>query len=70
MTHATVSRIRATLASLVADERGATAIEYALLAALMAIIAIGSLQSLSGSTGGLYAVMDAISVAIDDALAP
>ena len=42
------------LARFLADERGATAIEYALLAALVGILAIGSLQALSSGTGGLY----------------
>ena len=51
-----------------ADERGATAIEYALLASLVAILAIGGLQALSSSAGGLYGTMDAISLAIQDAI--
>jgi Flp pilus assembly pilin Flp len=51
-----------------ADERGATAIEYALLAAVVAILAIGGLQQLSSGTGGLYEAMDAISAAIEDAV--
>jgi Flp pilus assembly pilin Flp len=55
-------------ASFAADERGATAIEYALLAAMLAIMAIAGLQALSSGTGGLYEAMDAISVAIEDAL--
>ena len=54
---------------LLADERGTTAIEYALLASLVAILAIGGLQALSSSTGGLYATLQAISLAIQDALA-
>jgi pilus assembly protein Flp/PilA len=54
--------------ALLADERGATAIEYALLAAMLAILAIGGLQALSGGTGGLYATMEAISNAIEVAL--
>ena len=53
---------------LLADERGATAIEYALLASLVAILAIGGLQALSSSTGGLYGTLEAISLAIQDAL--
>ena len=52
----------------VADEGGATAIEYALLAAMLAIMAIAGLQALSSGTGGLYEAMDAISVAIERAL--
>lgn len=57
------------VARLWGDERGATAIEYALLAAVVAIMAIGGLQALSSGTGGLYDAMDAISAAIEDALA-
>lgn len=53
---------------LLVDERGATAIEYALLASLVAILAIGGLQALSSSTGGLYGTLEAISLAIQDAL--
>ncbi len=60
--------LTAALSRLRADERGATAIEYALLAAMLAIMAIGGLQALSSGTGGLYDAMDAISVAIEDAL--
>ena len=56
------------LARFLAEERGATAIEYALLAAVVAILAIGGLQQLSSGTGGLYEAMDAISVAIEDAI--
>jgi pilus assembly protein Flp/PilA len=51
------------------DESGATAIEYALLAAILAILAIGGLQALSGGTGGLYATMEEISTAIAAAIA-
>jgi pilus assembly protein Flp/PilA len=69
MTHATASNTRDCLARLLADERGATAIEYGLLAAVVAIMAIGGLQALSGGTGGLYDAMDAISLAIQKALA-
>jgi pilus assembly protein Flp/PilA len=57
------------LAALVADERGATAIEYALLAAVLAIMAIGGLQALGGGTGGLYGTLQAIADAIQTALA-
>ncbi len=68
-TRAILACLHGPLAGLRADERGATAIEYALLAAVLAIMAIGGLQALSGGTGGLYDAMDAISVAIEDALA-
>ena len=59
---------RPLLVRFAADEHGATAIEYALLAAMLAITAIAGLQALSNGTGGLYDALDAISVAIEDAL--
>jgi pilus assembly protein Flp/PilA len=55
-------------ASLLGDERGATAIEYGLIAALMAIVIITGLQALGGQTGALYGVIDTITVAIEAAL--
>lgn len=54
---------------LLADQRGATAIEYALLASLVAILAFGGLQALSSSTGGLYGTIQAITDAIQGAQA-
>ena len=36
------------------DERGATAIEYGLIAALMVIVMIPGLQHVGGSTNGMY----------------
>jgi Flp pilus assembly pilin Flp len=69
MTEATAADHPRHLAGFLADEHGATAIEYALLAAMLAIMAIGGLQALSSGTGGLYEAMEAISVAIEDALA-
>ncbi|MBV5259860.1 Flp family type IVb pilin [Synechococcus moorigangaii CMS01] len=38
-----------------ADQRGATAIEYALLASLIALVLIGTLTLLSGGNGGMWA---------------
>ena len=55
-------------ASLLGDERGATAIEYGLIAALMAIVIITGLQALGGETGALYTVIDTITAAIETAL--
>ena len=55
-------------ASLLGDERGATAIEYGLIAALMAIVIITGLQALGGETGALYTVIDTINAAIETAL--
>ena len=51
---------------LAADERGATAIEYALLAAVVAITAIGGIVALGTETGALYDKIEAISQAIRD----
>ena len=55
-------------AGLLGDERGATAIEYGLIAALMAIVIITGLQALGGETGALYTVIDTINAAIETAL--
>jgi len=51
------------LPALVRDERGATAIEYTLLAALIGTGAIFGLDLVGESLGGLF-------VAVDSALAP
>jgi pilus assembly protein Flp/PilA len=37
-----------------ADQRGATAIEYGLLVALIAVAAIGGMQALGGGVGGKW----------------
>ena len=42
------------LADLLADEAGATAIEYGLLAALIAVVIIGAVSSLGEPLDGLY----------------
>lgn len=39
---------------LFADRRGATAIEYALIAALIVIAMMGGLTALGGGTGGMW----------------
>jgi pilus assembly protein Flp/PilA len=57
------------LAQLAADERGATAIEYGLIAALMAVVIVTGLTALGGETGALYTVLDEIRTAIETALA-
>ena len=36
------------------DKRGATAIEYGLIAALIAVAIMGSLQSLGGGSNGMW----------------
>ncbi|WP_296678819.1 Flp family type IVb pilin [Novosphingobium sp.] len=53
------------LQNLARDERGATAIEYGLIVALIAIGAVAAMSKLGGSSkGGLQATADAISNAI------
>jgi len=37
-----------------ANQRGATAIEYGLIAALIAVAAIGGMQTLGGGVGGMW----------------
>jgi pilus assembly protein Flp/PilA len=37
-----------------ADERGATAIEYGLIVALIAVASIGGMQQLGGGVGGKW----------------
>jgi pilus assembly protein Flp/PilA len=49
-----VSAIRTILRLLSVDERGATAIEYGLIVALIAVAAIGGMQSLGGGVGGMW----------------
>ena len=40
------------------DRRGATAIEYGLIAALIAVAAIGGMKSLGGGSGGMWGRLD------------
>jgi pilus assembly protein Flp/PilA len=49
-----VGAIRTILRLLSVDERGATAIEYGLIVALIAVAAIGGMQSLGGGVGGMW----------------
>ena len=46
--------IRKILRRLIAEDRGATAIEYGLIAALIAIAAIGGMTSLGGGSNGMW----------------
>ena len=46
--------IRKILRMLGANERGATAIEYGLIAALIAVAAIGGMQALGGGSKGMW----------------
>jgi pilus assembly protein Flp/PilA len=49
-----VIAIRKRLRMLGADQRGATAIEYGLIAGLIAVAVIGGMQSLGGGVGGMW----------------
>lgn len=51
--------IRRILHRLLADRRGATAIEYGLIAALIAVAAIGGISSLGGGAGGMWTDLSA-----------
>ena len=46
--------IRSTLRRLLADQRGATAIEYGLIAALIVIAMMGGLSVLGGGANGMW----------------
>jgi len=50
---------------LAADQRGATAIEYGLIVALIALAMIGALSALGGGAGGMWTN---ISVAVASAM--
>ncbi len=47
-----------------ADERGSTAIEYALIAAVVAITAITGRRVFGTESGALYAILDQLNIAI------
>ena len=49
-----MNAIRKTLRRLRADQRGATAIEYGLIVALIALALMGGLRSLGGGAGGMW----------------
>ena len=51
--------IRKTLRRLGADERGATAIDYGLIVALIAVASIGGMQQLGGGVGGKWGNLSA-----------
>ena len=40
------------------DKRGATAIEYGLIVALIAVAAIGGMQALGGGSNGMWGRLD------------
>ena len=47
------------ISQLCVDQRGATQVEYGLIAALVSLAAIGALQALGGSLNGIYYVLGA-----------
>jgi pilus assembly protein Flp/PilA len=49
-----VDAIRTILRKLRADKRGATAIEYGLIVALIAVACIGGMQALGGGSQGMW----------------
>jgi pilus assembly protein Flp/PilA len=49
-----VDAIRRTLRRLLTDQRGATAIEYGLIASLIIIAMMGGLSALGGGAGGMW----------------
>lgn len=49
-----MTAIRLLLRTLGADKRGATAIEYGLIAALVVVAMIGGLKTLGGGAGGMW----------------
>jgi pilus assembly protein Flp/PilA len=53
-----VGAIRRNLRRLLADDRGATAIEYGLIVALIVIAMIGALSMLGGGAGGMWSDLD------------
>jgi len=46
------------------DKRGATAVEYGLLASLIVLVVLAGMQALGGSTGSLYATFAVIAAAL------
>jgi pilus assembly protein Flp/PilA len=60
----------ANLRNLLADESGATAIEYGLIAALVSVAAIGALGTMGDSLETMFTrVSDALGCAVDPAAA-
>ena len=52
-----MTAIRTTLRRLRSDKRGATAIEYGLIAALIVISMMAGLSQLGGGAGGMWTVL-------------
>jgi pilus assembly protein Flp/PilA len=59
--------IRTKRRRLLADDKGATAIEYGLICALIVIAMIAGLKSLGGGSGGMWSV---VSQKVQDSSAP
>jgi pilus assembly protein Flp/PilA len=53
-----VGAIRRTLRRLRRDNRGATAIEYGLIVALIGVAIMGALSNLGGGVGGMWSKLD------------
>ena len=49
-----MNAIRNIMRKLCVDQRGATAIEYGLIVALIAVAVIGALEGLGGGVGGMW----------------
>ena len=54
-----MTAIRHALLMLLANQRGATAIEYGLIAALIIVAIIGALSGLGGGVGGMWSNLSA-----------
>ena len=52
-----MTAIRTTLRRLLSAKRGATAIEYGLIAALIAVACIGAMRMLGGGSGGMWTII-------------
>ena len=52
-----MSAIRMMLRKLRRDESGATAIEYGLIAALIAVACVGAFNTLGGGAGGMWSII-------------
>ena len=50
--------IRTTFSRLRRDKRGATAIEYGLIVALIGVAIMGALSNLGGGVGGMWSKLD------------
>ena len=53
-----MTRLKNVFAQYVSDESGATAIEYGLIAALIAVGIIAGARAMGGSVGGLFGDVD------------